>query len=323
MELNTQTSTESKLYGNYRAKVVDNKDPLKCGRVMVWIPDIMVSVSEDFGLWARPANNPVGGRNLEGDPEHHYMGSCYIPKKGAWVWIFFEAGNMNRPYYFGALDLENTQVLPENQLGQNYEDKWTIFKSHEGRTIIISDDPSDARVEITGKKENLSDGPTGSTGSVYTIDGNQNTILLDERSGKEKILIRTKSGDFLHIDIGNRKLQAYFASDIVIRTDGKIQMTSNGNIDILAGAGDIKMKANSGKIQAYAADEVRISSGADFSAVANKDAKITATGSVHHLAGRNVNNDAGGNVNDQCGQAVAGQVAQGADVANPQGGRDT
>jgi hypothetical protein len=316
-------SADAKLYGNYRAKVVDNRDPLKCGRVMVWVPDTMIAVSEYFGLWARPANNPVGGRNLEGDPSHHYMGTCYIPKKGAWVWVFFEAGNPNRPYYFGALDLENTRVLPENQVGLNPEEKWTIFKSHEGRTIIISDDPSDARVEITGKKDRLTDKPTGNIGSVYTIDGNQNTILLDERAGKEKILIRTKQGDFLHIDIEDRKFQAFFASDIVIRTDGKIQLTSKDNIDILSGTGDVKIKSNSGKVQIYSADEARVSSGTDCSIVANRNARITATSNVDSLAGGNINSDASGNLNDQCGMAVAGNVATGAAVADPKGGRDT
>ena len=142
-----------RLYGNYRAKVIENRDGEMYGRVLVWIPDLMPSVPDNQGVWARPANNPIGGRNEdEGTDENHYMGSSYIPRKGAWVWVFFEAGNINRPYYFGALDIQNTKVLPENQLGGNFEDKWTIFKSHEGRTVVISDDPDDARTEITGKK---------------------------------------------------------------------------------------------------------------------------------------------------------------------------
>lgn len=322
MELSSNTSAEAKLYGNYRAKVIENLDPLKCGRVKIWIPDVMVSVSEDQGIWARPANNPVGGRNLEGAPDHHYMGTCYVPRKGAWVWIFFEAGNMNRPYYFAALDLENTTVLPENQLGSHWGDKWTIFKSHDGRTIIISDDPDDARLELTGKKSQMGAGPTGTTDSVYTIDGNQNVILLDERNGKEKILIRTKSGDFLHIDIGSRKLQAYFASDIVIRTDGKIQLTAKENIDVFSAAGDIRLKTNAGKIQSYSADETRISAAGDISTVSNKSQRITATQDIHHLAGQNVNADAGQNVNEQSKTAVAGTVADSATVADPKGGRD-
>jgi hypothetical protein len=239
---------EKPIFGNYRAKVVDNRDPEKFGRVVVWIPDIMPLVPDTEGLWALPANNPIGGRNLEGSDEHHYMGTSLIPRKGAWVWVFFEAGNINRPYYFGALDLENTKVLPENQVGANYQDKWTLFKSHEGRTVIISDDSDDARVEITGKKRNMSTPPTGDTGSVYTIDGNQTTILFDERSGKEKILIRTHKGDFLHIDVDEQKLQARFESDIEILSNGNINITSGDDINLKSLSGKVNIQADSDEI---------------------------------------------------------------------------
>jgi uncharacterized protein involved in type VI secretion and phage assembly len=94
------------IFGNYRALVVNNKDREQFGRVMVWIPDLMPEVDRTKGLWARPANNPLGGRNMEGSDDHHYVGTSYIPKKGSWVFVFFEGGNINRPYYFGALDLK-------------------------------------------------------------------------------------------------------------------------------------------------------------------------------------------------------------------------
>jgi len=225
-----------RLYGNYRAEVIDNKDSEKFGRVKIWIPDLMPEISKQKGVWARPANNPAGGRNLEGDNENYYAGSCYIPKKGAWVWIFFESGNINRPYYFGALDLQNAKVLPENQVGTNYEDKWTIFKSHKGRTIVISDDPDDERVEITGKKAYLAANiPEGNLFSVYRIEDNMNTILLDEREGMEKILIKTRLGDFIHIDIEDRDLEIKFARDIHIEAGGNIFIKAKGDIHTLSG----------------------------------------------------------------------------------------
>jgi len=232
-----------KYYGNYRAKVVDNKDPEKYARVKVWIPDLMPEVSEDEGLWARPANNPIGGRN----DEQKYAGSIYIPPKGSWLWVFFEAGNPNRPYYFGALELQNSKTLPENQVGSNYQNKWTIIKSLEGRTIIVSDDPDDARIEITGKKDKLSGDAPGDTDSVYDIDGNQNVILLDERDSKQKVLIRTKKGDFLHIDIDERKLQGYFANGINLKTDkflylqaAKINIKSDSDFNMSGGKINLK-----------------------------------------------------------------------------------
>jgi hypothetical protein len=322
MELDSKSSVDAKLYGNYRAEVIDNKDPLKCGRVKIWIPDIMVGLDRKNGLWARPANNPVGGRNLEGDSEHHYMGTCYIPRKGAWVWIFFEAGNINRPYYFGALDLENTKVLPENQIGDNYEDKWTIFKSHEGRTIIISDDAIDARVEITGKKAQLGNPPTGNKSSVFEIDGNQNVILLDERAGKEKILIRTKNGDFLHIDIDERMLQASFENDIRIQTGGDFFLTVKGNINILSEAGNSFLQTKSGSINVKVAGDYVEQVDGSKSCKSQGDNFTTSQGNIHHLASGSINDD-GCELNEQSGQAVASVDGTDAVAANPSGGRET
>lgn len=311
------------LFGNYRAKVVDNKDTKKFGRVLVWIPDIMPLVSTSEGIWARPANNPLGGRNMEGAPDHHFMGTSFIPRKGAWVFVFFEGGNINRPYYFGALDLENTPVLPENQVGTNYQDKWTIFKSHYGRAIVVSDDPDDARVEITGKKIKMTGPPTGDTGSVYTIDGNQTTILLDEREGKQKVLIRTVKGDFIHLDIDDRKLQAYFQSDILIKTDGNLLVTAKGNMEFKSVAGDIKISADAGYMDVSANADYREYAGGNKNSKAMNGQYIQAQGAINELAGGDINADAGGTRSDQCGIAEPAERAIAAAIANPQGGRDT
>ncbi len=226
---------EEKYYGFYRAKVVDNKDPDKYGRVFIWIPDLMPIVDDTEGIWARPGNNPIGGRNMEDQDTNYYEGTSYIPRIGSWLWIFFENGNINRPYYWGALDIENTETLPEVQQGENYEHKWVLFKSHKGRAIVISDDPNDERVEITGKKRKLNTPPTGDWDSVYEIDDNQTTILLDEVEGREKLLIRTVKGDYIHIDIDEQELQVYFKNDIKIQTDGNLHLKVAKNIRIESG----------------------------------------------------------------------------------------
>lgn len=311
-----------KFHGFYRAKVVENKDPQKFGRILIWIPDVMPLVADSTGIWARPANNPIGGRNMENDSENYYAGTSFIPRKGSWIWIFFEAGNINRPYYFAALDLENTKVLPENQLGSNYEDKWTIFKSSDGRTVVVSDDPSDARVEITGKKREINNPPSGDTASVYKIDGNQTTIFFDERTGKEKILIRTYLGDFFHVDIDSRKLQAYFASDIVIKTDGNLEITSKQNIDIRSQAGNIKVLANAGETHIKSANDIRITTGGTLHEVSQDTHKVQSGGNISHLAGGTISHD-GTMIQDNCGASQGGTQAGDAATADPKGERNT
>ena len=291
------------VYGNWRAQVVDNKDTQKFGRVLVWIPDLMPEVSKREGIWARPANNPLGGRNIEADSDLHYMGSSLIPKKGSWVFVFFEGGNINLPYYFGALDLENTPVLPENQVGSNYEHKWTLIKSHEGRAFVVSDDPDDARVEITGMKRQMTEPPTGDKESVYQIDDNMTTILLDERDGKQKILIRTHWGDYLHIDVDERNLQAYFENDIKMECGGDYYLTVGGDINIKSKSGDTYIEGEGGKLDVKMSGDVKTSSG----------------GEIHRKASGTIYDD-GSNLIQQNGLA---QDASSATDAEPEGERDT
>jgi hypothetical protein len=338
-------------FGNYRAVVVDNKDKEQFGRVLVWIPSIMPEIDRSKGSWARPANNPIGGRNKEDNEDNYYGGTSYIPRKGSWVFVFFEGGNINRPYYFGALDLENTKVLPENQVGSNYENKWTILKSGEGRTVVISDDPDDARTEITGKKRQINSPPTGDTASVYTIDGNQTTILFDERSGKEKILIRTYKGDFFHIDVDEQKLQIEFFSDIEIKTNGKFNVTALGDINLLSTAGNVNIQSASGQINSSSALQYNIQSGKDTNILSaaninltaalknnlasTTDTNILATTNLNLSAGSIINEKATGNINtdgaaryDQSGLAVVAtptiaSPATPATPAVPEGDRDT
>jgi len=332
-----------RLYGNYRAKVVNNKDRQMFGRVMVWIPDLMPLINQNVGVWARPANNPMGGRNMEEVHEQHFMGSSYIPANGSWVWIFFETGNINKPYYFGSLDIENAKVLPENQLGTNYEDKWTIFKSHDGRAIVISDDPDDERVEITGKKREMIDPPSGDTASVYKIDDNMTTVLFDERSGTEKILIRTRKGDFFHIDIDEQELQAYFKNDIKIKTDKNLYITAKEeihivseesfirvkaeeDIDILSKTGDMFITGESGSFEILMAAQINLTAGDDFNLLSGGDYNFQAASEINGLSGADMNLDAGGNLNEQsgaAGPAAEASPASEAEVADPKGERNT
>lgn len=239
----------TKLYGFYRAKVINNKDPNDSGRVKVWIPDVMPKISIKKGIWALPANNAVGGRNMDGEDTAYFAGQCLIPPKGTYCWVFFECGNPSRPFYFGSLDLTGSaRALPECRTGDEPFNKWVIFKSPSGRCITISDDQHDARVEITGKKRSLTNPPDGDKPSVFEIDKNQTTILLDERIGSEKILIRSYKGDFINFDISNQKLEIRVrdALDLVavgnlnIYSDSNITLTAKETLTITAGMIDIR-----------------------------------------------------------------------------------
>jgi len=324
--------------GFFRAKVVNNNDPNQFGRVMVWIPDIMPEVPDDEGIWARPCNNPIGGRNTETGSDNNYAGTSYIPLNGSWIWIFFEKKNINKPYYFGALDLQNAKVLPENQLGSEPYNKWVIFKSHLGRTVVISDDPDDARVEITGQKRKIKTPPSGDTDSVYTIDENQTTILFDEREGKEKILIRTHKGDFFHIDVDEQKLQGYFKSGIDLKSDGDIKMTGK-NIHFKATE---KFNIQSGKdMNLNSGGNLNESSIDDINLDAKQNLNVESVNSMNLKSNATIAEEAGAALSLKAGAVLAldgslinenggastsagsADSAEDAEAADPKGERDT
>lgn len=305
--------TNKDFSGFFRAVVIDNKDEDMQGKVQVWIPDLMPEVSQDKGLWALPANNPLGGLNDEYSDDHIYMGTSYIPKKGSQIFVFFENNDPTRVWYFGSCNLENTKVLPENQVGNEKEHKWVIFKSHEGRCVVISDDPDDRRVEITGKKREISNPPVGDKDSVYNIDGNQSTILFDERDGKEKILLRTHKGDYLHIDVDEQKLQTYFKSDILLQTDGDFHVTVGGDT-LFEAKGDMNIKSKNYKNETGQAYNVKSGSDQNYESGGNLSTK--ASSAQQHKAGTSYNMQSGGAINNMAGGMFA---ADGAGVALMEG----
>jgi len=240
-------------FGHYRAKVVEvDIEQNKYGAVRVFIPDLFTdsikegdsSFSESKnGLIAYPANNSMGGFNKD-DSSADYQANIHVPLKGSWVWVRFEGGDPSRPFYENAFMYRNCEIPPENR-GVSFPHKVvTLAKMQSGRAIVLCDSPDQERVEITGKKRQISQGPSGDSGSVYTIDGNMTTILLDERSGQEKLLTRSHKGDYINFDIENRKLQIYFKSDIIIKTDGNMSIEVKGALTIKAGS--ITVQAASG-----------------------------------------------------------------------------
>lgn len=245
-------TSDLSFYGFYRAKVVDNKDPLKYGRVKVFIPDIMFAVSQSEmetvddkdGLWALPANNGYGGRNLiENDKTIKDQGTCYIPYVNTWVWVFFEKGNPNRPYYFGAFDSRAHKVPPECQIGDEYYNKQLLSRTKKGRVIIISDDPYDERVELTGKKRKYNPESEDNSATIFETKDNQTIILIDEREGKEKILIKDYKGNYINIKQTDDSFNIFSSGDCKVWHKKNGEITFDGDVNIRI-AGDLNVQVD-------------------------------------------------------------------------------
>lgn len=234
-----------RLFGFYRAEVTEvdisvDTEVNDYGAIRVFIPDLMTEDDpsydpEKMGLIALPGNNPVGGRNDKNEGSYGW-GTVIIPRVGDWVWVFFEAGDPSKPFYFAALNIKNTKLPPENRGVEEPHKVYTLLKTYDGRSVIVSDSSDVQRIELTGKYQTgAATESDGSDTDPYTIDDNQTTILFDERSEKEKILIRTHKGDFLHIDVDEQKLQAYFSEDIVIKTDANLHIQVASDVHFQVG----------------------------------------------------------------------------------------
>ena len=315
--------------GFYRANVVDNKDLQYRGRVKVWIPDIMPEVDKTKGVWARPANNPVGGRNKEETgTDQYYQGSCLIPTVGSWVFIFFENGNPSQPYYFCSGEFGQSKVPVECQVGTQYWNKWVIFKSKKGHTIIISDDSGDERTEITGKKRQLSGTDvSGNAGSIFPITGNQSTILIDDRSGKEKILIEDYKGNYINLNSAKGTLDVQITGDLKIKATGKVYITGQQGIEIKADLptsnvniqsgldtnvksdmGNINLQTTIGSINEKAMQKINLESTLDTNIKAGTQLKLQSTTDMNLLAGTELKAQSTINMNLISGAAVNAQA---------------
>jgi hypothetical protein len=85
---NSSCNSNQPLYGKFRGKVTDNKDPLMLGRIRAQVPAVLDD--EETG-WALPCS-PYAGPGV---------GIFFIPPVGANVWIEFENGDPDYPIWVG------------------------------------------------------------------------------------------------------------------------------------------------------------------------------------------------------------------------------
>lgn len=211
----------------YRAKVVDVKDPKKCGRVKVWIPDLMYNnVSENDGCWAMPGNSPFTSNKDSSVKGGQDCGSLIIPPNESYVWIVFEDGDFDKPRYTGGINLSVDDSVPvENQSGKEYYNKWTILKSPKGRQILISDDPDDESIIIRGKQKSRG-GRTKSSDPRQPEDSMY--FQLWEKAGEECAMLKDSKGQFILLDTAKDRIRVQHVSG------SYIEFTSGGDIIIQA-----------------------------------------------------------------------------------------
>lgn len=157
-----------RLEGFYRAKVVDNSDPLRLGMVRVKVYPMMMGVDDKSCPWAEPM---------------WYGGIVYIPPVNSWVWVFFDNGDITKPVWMGqSLPFNETKFIRGSRFGEfgkglgeaggmleevnaGYPDS-VVFRAPSGSWLVFYDDGA---IELKS-----------SNGSVIRINSD-GTILIDAK----------------------------------------------------------------------------------------------------------------------------------------------
>jgi uncharacterized protein involved in type VI secretion and phage assembly len=158
----TMGVAEGVFHGKYRGTVLDNKDPLKLGRVKARVPDVF---GDNESGWALPCA-PFGGSGV---------GFFAVPAIGAGVWIEFEAGNPDYPIWSGCWWGAMSELPPEVLAATGA----VMLKTEGGHSILIDDTPatggitlqtaSGQRVSLTAQGIEIDDGQ----GAVIKLTGPQ------------------------------------------------------------------------------------------------------------------------------------------------------
>lgn len=122
---------------NYKGIVMDDVDPLNAGRVRVKVYPMFKDLDTDVIPWSRPATPILSGAGVG-------YGEYLTPEVGSWVWVFFEAGDIQQPVYFASAP-SATVGLPSSRAARK-----KVLRTKGGVEISINDVTSEIRVSQPG-----------------------------------------------------------------------------------------------------------------------------------------------------------------------------
>lgn len=189
-----------------RAKVVENKDEQKLGRIRVQFPWQEIQSKDMKTPWLRIAV-PYAGAS---------KGQQFVPEIGEEVMVGFEMNNAERPYIIGSFYNGGSGKPDENWAVSKEEDGTTnnikSIRTRNGHTILFNDKGEHGLLEIYDNKDN-----------TYHI-----TLSADDK----KITIYSAAD-----------VEVIADNDIHVSAEGNIHVCAEGDIDVAA-KGDIGIKAD-------------------------------------------------------------------------------
>lgn len=197
--------------GFYRGQVENNgldkdingkdavKDPESRGRFQVRVlglhsqnkvSDMIDGIPTDHLPWAEQVGSLFGGFGPT------KSGISLIPEVGAWVWLFFDNGNHNRPVVFGT-------VVAKGDIDRNVVSSGSVVLNFPGGSQIIV-------------KETFENGKLKKSKIDLTLPNKESGILLEYDPSGENKSVATVAAD--RVNISAKKIQLGSGSDYVLTT---------------------------------------------------------------------------------------------------------
>ena len=204
-----------------RAKVVENKDEQKLGRIRVQFPWQEIQSKEMKTPWLRIAV-PYAGAS---------KGHQFVPEIGEEVMVGFEMNNAERPYIIGSFYNGGNGKPDENWAVSKEEDGTTnnikAIRTRNGHTIIFNDKGDAGLLEIYDNKNNT---------YHITLSADDKKITIYSAGNVEVI-----ADNDINVNAGNN-IAVNAEGDITVNAKGDIGMNADGNIGIKS-KGNISMEA--------------------------------------------------------------------------------
>lgn len=238
-----------KLYsGTYAGVVRENRDPMKLGRLKVFVPlvyGVGGETTEEIGLenipWALPAGMPSGGSVKSG-------GIDWLPEVEDRVWVRFLDGEPEKPIW---------------EWGMQTIDQGKALKLHDYDSVTGK--PKRGGLTRYGHTLDMTDGVV-----VVTTKNGYSITLTDSDTKSGQVEVRGPSGHKVKINDQEKTISLESAAGQLIQVDdlgNSITIMANETLEVQTGeetsieAANISLNALGEGIKVAAATEVKISAG--------------------------------------------------------------
>ena len=262
--------------GHFRGRVVNNVDEHLEGSIGVFIPALVVdmpdsmegpapldnpisapvfhnqdeiplrsSVREDNYIWARPCSALVEN----GSDSNNFGGSFKIPKIGTMVWVIFEGGDPNRPYWLPFTPTVEGDVISGANIGKgigtgeagaNWKDpakrvNIEVMTEFDNGNVVYIDANDNANTFVirwaNGHTVSLQDSAESGI-NLNTAKGH--LVQLDDNSGEIRVRTHTNQSSAIFADSG--KITVNCSGDLVAKSGGSTSLTAGGPVTIKSSA---------------------------------------------------------------------------------------